>query len=293
MDDRTSLPALFVSHGSPMLAVEPGTTGPFLARLGRAIDARFGRPRAVVAVSPHTAAERPVVHGSARHHAVHDFGGFPAELYALRYDAPGAPELAPRVSALLEARGIASSTSDDAGLDHGLWSVLRFAWPEADVPVLPLALAPHRPAAEQWALGEALAPLLQEDVLLLASGSLTHNLGLLFGRTRPAAEAPEIAASRAFRDWVAARVAAGDREALLAWRSRAPQAAFMHPSDEHWLPFCIAAGAGGLDAPAERLHEAVTYGSLAMDAYAFGPGARPLAEAIGRGELSPASPAGR
>lgn len=277
MDETAApLPALFVSHGSPMLALEPGTTGPFLERLGRAIDAAFGRPRAIVAVSPHTSARTPVVHGSAGHHAVHDFGGFPEALYRLQYSPPGAPELAQRVQGLLAARGLDAATSDEPGLDHGIWSVLRFAWPEADVPVLPIALAPRQPPSAQWALGAALAPLLQEGVLVLGSGSATHNLGLLFGADRPATDAAEIGESRAFRDWVAGRAAAGDREALLDYRARAPHAALMHPSDEHWLPFYIAAGAGGLHAPGVRLHDAVTYGCLGMDAYAFGASAARL-----------------
>jgi len=273
------LPALFVSHGSPMLALEPGRTGPFLQRLGAAIDRRFGRPRAILAVSPHTAARRPVVLDSATHHAVHDFGGFPPALYELRYAPAGDPALAERVLRRLAEAGIDADRSDEAGLDHGIWSVLRFAWPDADVPVLPLALAPQQSPVAQWALGAALAPLQDEGVLLLASGSLTHNLRLLFGGTRPAEDAAEIAESRAFRDWVAARVASGDREALLDYRAKAPHAALMHPTDEHWLPFYIAAGAGGL-AGARRLHDDVTYGSLAMDAYAFGPGAAALQQAL-------------
>lgn len=280
--DKTAapLPALFVSHGSPMLALEPGTTGPFLERLGRAVNAAFGRPRAIVAVSPHTSARTPVVHGSADHHAVHDFGGFPEALYRLQYGAPGAPALAQRVQNLLAAGGLDAATSNEPGLDHGIWSVLRFAWPEADVPVLPIALAPRQSPSAQWALGAALAPLLQEGVLVLGSGSATHNLGLLFGAVRPATDAAEIAESRAFRDWVAARVAAGDRDALLDYRARAPHAALMHPSDEHWLPFYIAASAGGLHAPGVRLHDAVTYGCLGMDAYAFGESAARLEKAL-------------
>ena len=279
MDASDRLPALFLSHGSPMLALEPGRTGPFLRALGAAIDRRFGRPHAILAVSPHTAARQPVLLASARHHAVHDFGGFPPALYALRYDPPGAPALAERVRQRLADAGLPAALSAEPGLDHGIWAPLRFAWPAADVPLLPLSLAAHQPPAAQWALGEALAPLLDEGVLVLGSGSLTHNLRLLFGGTPPAADAPEIAESRAFRAWVAERVAAGDSEALLAYRTRAPHAAAMHPTDEHWLPFYIAAGAGGL-AGGRRLHEEVTYGSLAMDAYAFGPGAAALEEAL-------------
>jgi 4,5-DOPA dioxygenase extradiol len=281
-----ALPALFLSHGSPMLALEPGRTGPFLQALGAAIDRRFGRPRAIVVVSPHTSAKLPLVLGSATHHAVHDFGGFPSALYQLHYSPPGAPALAARVSTLLAAAGIARDSDAEAGLDHGIWSVLRFAWPGADVPVLPVALAPRQPPSAQWALGEALAPLRAEGVLVVGSGSLTHNLGLV-GQARQTVTASfddgaELPESRAFRDWIADRSAHGDRDALLDYRRRAPHAALMHPTDEHWLPFYIAAGAGGVSPtqPGVRLHDAVTYGCLAMDAYAFGDAARPLADAL-------------
>jgi len=216
---------------------------------------------------------------------VHDFGGFPRELYALQYAPPGAPALADRAVALLAAAGIDSARVDDEpGLDHGIWSVLRFAWPDAQIPVLPIALAPRASTADQWAFGAALAPLAADGVLVLGSGSLTHNLGLV-GRsaTQAAGDTPagqELPQSRAFRDWIAERVQARDREALVDYLTRAPHAALMHPTDEHWLPFYIAAGAGGLAAAPARLHASVTYGSLAMDAYAFGPGAEALCAAL-------------
>ena len=276
----TDLPALFVSHGSPMIAIEPSATADFLRTLGPAIDRTFGRPRAVLALSPHTAARQPVLLAGARHVAVHDFGGFPDALYAMRYDAPGAAALAIEVQALLARAGIAVDILDEGGLDHGIWTVLTHLWPAADVPVLPLALVPHGTPAAQWALGEALAPLAGEGVLLLASGSLTHDLRRFFGGgPRAALDAPAAPDVVAFQGWVADRVAAGDRAALLDYRVRAPHAVAQHPTDEHWLPFYVAAGAGGL-AGAQRLHDRVQHAALAMDAYAFGPGAAALAAAL-------------
>ena len=278
---NTPLPTLFVSHGSPMIAVEPSATVDFLRRLGAALDASFGRPRAVLAISPHTSANEPLLLAAPRHAAVHDFGGFPPALYALRYDAPGAPDLAQQVLATLRAQGIAArADATRGGLDHGIWTVLRHLWPDADVPVLPLALVPTAPPAAQWALGAALAPLAAEGVLVLASGSLTHDLRRFFGTVRAAIDAPADADVVAFADWVAERVAAGDRDALLDYRARAPHAKAQHPSDEHWLPFYVAAGAGGLQAPAQRLHSAVQHAAFAMDAYAFGDGATALAAAL-------------
>jgi 4,5-DOPA dioxygenase extradiol len=275
------LPSLFVSHGSPMIAIEPGATGAFLQRLGPAIDAAFGRPRAIVAVSAHTAARRPVVLSAARHDAVHDFGGFPDALYRLRYDAPGAPDVAARVHALLGQAGIDAQLADAGGLDHGIWTVLRYLYPAADLPVVPLAFVPSHAPAAQFALGAALAPLADEGVLVMGTGSVTHNLGLLYGAAgRPDVDAPEIEPSAAFRGWVHERAAARDWDALFDYRRRAPHAATMHPSDEHWLPWYVAAGAQGRDAAPLRLHAAVTYGALGMDTYVFGAGAAALAAAL-------------
>jgi 4,5-DOPA dioxygenase extradiol len=278
---NTALPPLFVSHGSPMTAVEPGAAGDFWRRLGAVIDATFGRPRAIVALSAHSLTREPVLLAAARHAAVHDFGGFPDELYRLRYDAPGAPDLTPRVHELLARAGIASQVSDDGGLDHGIWVPLRFAWPDADVPVLPLAWVPTQPPAAQFALGAALAPLAGEGVLVLGTGSITHNLRLLGDfRSRGNAGGAERPESAAFRDWFAARCAARDWEALFDYRRQAPHGALMHPSDEHLLPWYGAAGAGGRDAAPLRLFADVTYGAIGMDAYAFGPQAPRLAAAL-------------
>jgi 4,5-DOPA dioxygenase extradiol len=275
-----TLPSLYLSHGSPMIAREPREAGAFLQWLGPAITTRCGRPRAVLAVSAHTMARGHVLLAGARHPAIYDFRRFPDPLYRLRYDAPGAPDLAPRVSALLGEAGIAVQTRDQGGLDHGLWIPLRFMWPDASVPVLPLSFSPDDSPAQLLALGRALAPLADEGVLIVGSGSLTHNLSTLFGPAgRPPVDAPETPETAAFRTWVQQRSAARDWAALTDYRRLAPHAALMHPTDEHWLPFYVAAGAGGADATPQRLHASLTYGTLAMDAYAFGPRASALVQA--------------
>jgi 4,5-DOPA dioxygenase extradiol len=275
-----TLPTLFLSHGSPMLALEPGTTGPFLQALGPVIDASFGRPRAILAVSAHSTAREPVLLAAAQHKAVYDFGGFPDALFKLQYNAPGAPELATTVQGLLSQAGLPVHSVDQGGLDHGIWSMLRFMYPEADIPVLPLAWVPTLPPAQQFALGEVLAGLSQQGVLVMGSGSITHNLRRIFGSNRPATDTKEIAESAAFRTWMNERSAARDWDNLFAYRSKAPYAADMHPTDEHLLPWYVAAGAGGREATPQRLHAAVTYGCLGMDAYAFGPQAAALNEAL-------------
>src|SRR5690606_34450259 len=175
-----TLPSIFVSHGSPMIALEPGAAGAFMQRLGPAIDAAFGRPKAIVSISAHTAARAPVLLAGARHEAVHDFGNFDPRLFTLRYDAPGAPALAQRAAALMEAAGLAVHLQDEGGLDHGAWTALRYLYPQADIPVLPLAFVPSQAPTQQFALGQALAPLRAEGVLVLGSGSITHNLRRVF-----------------------------------------------------------------------------------------------------------------
>ena len=281
MDTTTPIPALFVSHGSPMIALEPGLAGAFLQHLGRSWRARFGTPLAIVTVSAHTAARVPVLLAAARHEAVYDFGNFDPRLFTLRYDAPGAPGLATQVASLLGAAGLPVQRAEHGGLDHGAWTVLRYLFPQADIPVLPLAFVPTDSPQQQFALGRALAPLRDEGVLVLGSGSITHNLQRVFaGGLRAAADQPEIPESAAFRRWMLEYGSGRDWPALFDYRRRAPHASDMHPTDEHLLPWYVAAGAGGTEVAPLRLHDSVTYGSLGMDVYAFGEGNQALRAAL-------------
>jgi 4,5-DOPA dioxygenase extradiol len=198
----------------------------------------------------------------------------------MRYDAPGAPELAARVAALVHGAGMPLHVVAEGGLDHGIWIPLREILPEADVPVLPLAWPPGWTPAQLFELGRALAPLVDEGVWVVGSGSITHNLRRVFaGGLRGREDAPATPESTAFRDWFAERGAAADWPALLAWRTQAPHGPSMHPTDEHLLPYFVAAGAAAGEGPpvARRLHESITFGELGMDAYAFGPQAALLA----------------
>ena len=275
-----TFPPLFLSHGSPMTALEPREAGAFMQHLGRRLRERLGTPKAILAVSAHSLTREPVLLAAPRHEAVYDFGGFDPQLYTLRYDAPGAPALADRVTELLSAAGLPVHRVAKGGLDHGIWTPLRYMFPQADIPVLPLAWPPNWSPAQLFALGQALAPLADEGVLIVGSGSITHNLQRVFagGGLHP----PERAAtpeSTAFRDWMAQHAAAADWEPLLDYRRQAPHAVLMHPTDEHLLPFYVAAGAGGrLAAP--RIHDSLVFGELGMDAYAFGPHAAELQAAL-------------
>ena len=258
----TRLPSVFVSHGSPMLTLEPDRPAhQFL----RQASQHWPQPKAILAVSAHWETETPEVGATSRPETIHDFYGFPPALYRQLYPAPGAPELAARIKALLDAAGIPAKLDPERGLDHGAWSPLKLIYPGADIPVLQLSIQSHRDPAYHYALGRALAPLRDEGVLIFATGSLTHNLRLL-----DRADRGEIAPwAQAFADWMAEKLTARDDAALLEYRRQAPHAAVNHPSDEHLLPLYVALGAATPDAPAERLHASFTLGALAMDSYRF------------------------
>jgi 4,5-DOPA dioxygenase extradiol len=254
------LPSVFVSHGAPTLAMEKNDTVEFLRRLG----AELGRPRAILCVSAHWETRVPTLSAAERPETIHDFGGFPAELYRVRYDAPGAPRLAARAAELLSAAGVASELSNERGLDHGAWVPLSLMYPERDVPVTQLSVQPRAGAAEHFRIGRALAPLRSEGVLILSTGGATHNLYQL-GR---GSNAPDWAAR--FDEWLDEKIRAGAYGDLLDYRRLAPHAELAHPTDEHLLPLFVAAGAGLGEAPGRSLHRGWTHGSLSMAAYAFG-----------------------
>jgi 4,5-DOPA dioxygenase extradiol len=263
MNDTTRLPALFLSHGSPMLAVEDSPAGRFLDRLGTTLP----RPRAILVASAHFTADRPTAGGHDRPHTVHDFGGFPEPLYAIRYPAPGQPELAETVVARLAQAGLSGQIRPGHGLDHGVWVPLRRMYPLADIPVVPLSVNPTADAAWHYALGRALAGLREEGVLVIGSGGFVHNLGDLDWRHRDAPLAPW---AGEFSGWMHERLAAGDLAALLEWRELAPHAGRAHPTTEHLMPLFVALGAAGGPTDVRVLHRSHELGTLALDAFAFG-----------------------
>lgn len=253
--------SIFVSHGAPSLPLDDVPARDFLRGLG----ARLPRPRAIVAISAHTIAQGVAVGSAPRMHAVHDFGGFPDALYALRYDPPGDPALAMRVAGLLADAGIEPIGEVPIdGLDHGIWVPLLLMYPQADIPVVVVSLDARMDADLHVAVGRALAGLHEQGVLVMGSGSVTHNLRDVFSRGPDAPVAPY---ARRFADWVSAAVRDGGADLLQDWPI-APEAARAHPTPEHFVPLLVAAGAGGRGTV---LHESFTAGVLAMHAYAFEP----------------------
>jgi 4,5-DOPA dioxygenase extradiol len=264
MTDHAALPTLFLSHGSPMRAVDPGEAG----AAWHAIAKTLPRPKAVLMTSAHWETSVPMVTGNARPETIHDFGGFPDALYRIRYPAPGAPLLASRVVELLKVAGFTAGIDGCRGLDHGAWVPLRWMYPDADVPVVQLAVQPARGTAHHVELGRALAPIADENVLIVGSGHTTHNLrDWMQSRQRHDVESY----AREFADWVQATLERGDTDTLVRYRDLAPHAVRSHPTDEHFLPLFVAWGAAGERARVERVVEGLEGGVLSMDSYLFHP----------------------
>ena len=253
-----ALPVLFLSHGSPMHALQPGAVRAVWEGIARDLP----RPTAILIASAHWETNIAALTGAAKPETIHDFHGFPKPLYEIQYPAPGSPEIAARALQLLEIRKFKAVVDPSRGLDHGAWSPLLHMYPKADVPVVQIAVQTPLGPRHHVELGRALAPLAQEGVLIIGSGHMTHNL-----RERrdggPAAYASE------FQSWVKEKIEAKDFDSLVNYRELNPHGVRAHPTDEHFLPLFVALGAAGKDYKAERLYAGIEMGSLAMDAYRF------------------------
>ncbi len=257
-------PTLFVPHGAPTFALRPGAAGAALAAAARTLPSR---PCAIVIVSAHWDTATPTVGFADRPETIHDFWGFPEELYTLRYPATGCREAAQEVVAAIEAAGLPVERDEQRGLDHGAWIPLRLMFPDADVPVIPLSLQSRGGPGGAWRLGRALAPLAARGFLVIGSGNVTHNLRDFRTAWRHGGQTPTYV--REFADWMADRLTARDLPALLDYRRQAPGAIQAHPTDEHLLPLYVALGAAGDPARIDRFHAGIDDCVLAMDAYAF------------------------
>jgi 4,5-DOPA dioxygenase extradiol len=267
------LPALFVPHGAPTFALDPGEAGAALADFAREIV----RPKAVLVISAHWDTELPTFSAACRPQTIHDFYGFPQQLYAIRYPVCGAVAWAMEARTLLEEAGFAVALDPQRGLDHGAWVPLRMMYPDASVPVVAMSVQSRLGPRHHYRLGQALAPLRDAGVLIVASGNLTHNLGHI-GAGRPGSPV-SLDYVPAFQQWWREQIEAGDIESLLDYRTKAPGAVEAHPTEEHLLPFFVALGAGGERFAPQAVYSGVEYGMLVMDSYAFWPEGHVLAAA--------------
>lgn len=258
----TALPALFVSHGSPMIAITETPASLFLKGLAQELP----QPEAILCVSAHWESARPRLSAAPQPGMIYDFYGFPEHLYRLEYPAPGDPDLAKEAARLLSEAGFDPELDAARGYDHGAWVPLQLIYPAASIPVAQLSVQPDLGPAHHLALGRALRPLREEGVLILGSGNVTHNLREFRGQ---AVDAPAADWAEGFAEWLAEAVAEDRETDLLAYRETAPHAVRNHPSEEHFLPFYVALGAATPGTPGRRLHRSMEHGVLAMDAYAF------------------------
>jgi 4,5-DOPA dioxygenase extradiol len=259
-----AMPTLFVSHGAPTLVTDPVPTRDFLLSLGGTLP----RPKAILAVSAHWDTPETRLTSGTSPHTMYDFYGFPDELYAMTYPAPGSPELAERAAGLLAGAQIPAALDPARGLDHGTWVPLRLMYPKADIPVVQLSINSRQSPARHLALGRALAPLREDGVLILASGNATHNLREVFSHALLETPAPY---AKDFADWLTQHVESGDTDPLLRYLEAGPSGAKNHPTADHFLPLLVALGAGA-GHEGRILHDGYTYGVLSMAAYAWGSG---------------------
>lgn len=255
------MPVLFVGHGSPMNAIEDNPWSRGFVELA----ALLPRPRAVLSVSAHWYVPGTFLTGNERPETIHDFGGFPDELFRMQYPAPGDPALAQRVRGLLGER---ASVRTDWGLDHGTWTVLRWLLPKADVPVVQLSIDQRLPGAVHLALGRALAPLRDEGVLVLGSGNVTHNLRHAFGSMRSGERATPAWAAAFDAD--VARALGQHDGAYLARAHEGADGRLAHPTPDHYLPLLYAAGAADAKDAVRYPVQGFDLASLSMRSVLFG-----------------------
>ncbi|AMO21710.1 class III extradiol ring-cleavage dioxygenase [Ramlibacter solisilvae] len=262
MNQLDRLPSIFISHGSPTFAIDAGRAGPQLAALGQ----RLPRPAAVLVLSPHWITRGVRVTTSTAPETIHDFGGFPEALYRIEYPAPGSPGHATRALELLDADGWQPAADERRGLDHGAWVPLLHLFPHAQVPVIQVSMPHDLDAAGALRLGRTLAPLAGEGVLIVGSGSITHNLR----EVRWDNSDPGTSYAGEFVAWARHAVDTHDEAALVDYLQSAPHARRAHPTPDHYLPLPFAFGAADKAAPVQVIDGGMTFGVLAMDSYVFG-----------------------
>ncbi|HEX7115355.1 MAG TPA: class III extradiol ring-cleavage dioxygenase [Steroidobacter sp.] len=254
-------PALFISHGAPTFAVEPGQLG---ARLS-AIRPRLEAVKALLVVSPHWRTERLTFMTTLAPETLHDFSGFPEPLYQLQHPAPGHPEVALEIANDFALSGWPVQLDSRRGLDHGAWVPLRYLDPKAEIPTFQVSLPHGLDPVRALRLGRELAPWRRQGVAIIGSGSLTHNLYELRWN-----ESDEDSYAREFTQWVRDVILKRDLDRLVRYRELAPHARRAHPTEEHFLPLLIAAGASCENESIEVLEGGMTYGVLSMESYGWG-----------------------
>jgi len=260
------MPVLFLGHGSPMNAIEDNE----YRRSWQVLGAEFGvsrpQPQLILCISAHWLTQGWWLTGAARPRTIHDFGGFPQELFDQQYPAPGAPDAAREISAAIGDPPIGIDEGE-WGLDHGAWGVLKPMFPQAGIPVIQLSMDYSRAPQDHYALGLRLRPLRDRGVLIVGSGNTVHNL-----RTMRRDAAADLAYDWAveFDRWVAQRISSGDLAGLADFAQLGAAAQLAQPTHEHYLPLLYAAGAAGAGEPVRFFNESYQGASIAMRSVVWG-----------------------
>lgn len=254
--------ALFVPHGAPTFALNPGSAGAAMLQISK----KLSLPRAIVVVSPHWDSRLPSVGYAPQLETIHDFYGFPAELYDIVYPARGSLEVAQEVTTALQEAGFQVASSQH-GLDHGAWQPLRHMFPDAQVPVVPLSMQIHAGPLHSYRIGQALSELTESGVWVVASGNLTHNLRDWQMASALGGGIPDYV--QRFTDWLEERLEAQDLDSLLRYRELSADGRRAHPGEDHLLPLFLAWGAAGPNAQPQAFFRGINNHVIAMDGYAF------------------------
>lgn len=225
-------------------------------------------PRAIIVSSAHHDTVMTSISSGRFPSTLHDFGGFPDELYAMTYPAPGSPQLANDIATCLTAAGIANQLDGNKGFDHGCWTPLMLAWPKADIPVVQVSISSQASPEWHYDLGLALSDFRKDNVLVIGSGSMTHNLPAYFNGCH-SENAPPLDWVSQFSSWIGNALACGDTDAVLHAIESAPTGKINHPTMDHILPLFVAYGAGGIKTVARQIHASTSFGVLSMDAWRF------------------------
>ncbi len=261
-------PTIFISHGGPNIVTDDTPARTHLLNLASTLP---DKPSAIVIASAHFETDGPVVVSDPSPEMIYDFGGFAPELYEMVYPAPGAPELAGRIKQMLDDAGLPARLDGKRGYDHGTWTSMKLAFPDADIPIVQVSVDPRGDAEYHHKLGKTLASLGKENILIVGSGHITHNLRVAFSVMRDGAtpDPREVDKVISFTGWMKDNLEAGRTECLLDWTKQAPYPEYNHPTDEHLMPLFFALGAAGEGASATRVHDSLSFGFFAFDCYRF------------------------
>ncbi|WP_339298412.1 class III extradiol ring-cleavage dioxygenase [Paenibacillus sp. FSL R5-0623] len=254
------MPSLFIAHGAPSLALEENVYTEFLQKLGQELP----KPKAIVLFSAHWESTTQLVSSVANYETIYDFGGFQPELYQIKYPAQGQAETTAEVERLFAEAGIPVQTDDVRGLDHGAWVVLRLLYPDADIPVVALSVNRYLTGEQQYRVGQALASLREQDILVIGSGGTVHNLRRLNWES----DGVDPWASE-FDNWLHDKLVSWDTESLFSYDKLAPSAQAAVPTSEHFVPLLLAMGAGDQNKRASLLFKAYQYGNLSLSCWKF------------------------